>query len=186
VELLGGTIGVKSVEGEGSTFWFTLPFKAPEENVETIPTGDDIPDSFFESFKNTRILVAEDNIINQRIVGLQLEKLGLSCDLVGNGEEVLDMVKKISYPLVLMDCQMPVMGGYEAARNLRRRADGDRFVIVALTAHALEGERERCIEAGMDAFATKPLSADRLRRILAEWLPVANQRARMPLSEPQG
>ncbi len=120
-----------------------------------------------------RILVAEDNITNQQVTLGILKKMGLSADAVANGQEVLEAIESIPYDLVLMDCRMPLMDGYEATRALRNRVAGTgcpRIPIVAMTAHAMQGDREKCLEAGMDDYLTKPIAPRALAEALAKWL----------------
>jgi CheY-like chemotaxis protein len=130
-----------------------------------------------------RILVAEDNLINQKLTVRMLEKLGYQSDVVENGQEVLSALAQGSYALVLMDCQMPLMDGLEATKLIRQRetraqeaAVGDspethHITIVALTANAMSGDRERCLAAGMDDYLTKPVRKEDLRRVLDRWAP---------------
>jgi len=118
-----------------------------------------------------RVLVAEDNAVNQKVAVRMLEKLGLRADLASNGREALAMREMLPYDLILMDCQMPEMDGYEAAREIRRRERGARrTAIVAMTAEAMSGARERCIEAGMDDYIAKPVRLDELVSALQKWL----------------
>jgi CheY-like chemotaxis protein/HPt (histidine-containing phosphotransfer) domain-containing protein len=131
-------------------------------------------------YSDKRVLVVEDNKVNQKVIMAQLAKFQLKPDLANNGQEALDQMERQAYDLVFMDCQMPVMDGYEATRILRER-EGDKAhtPITALTAHASVGEREKCLSAGMDDYLSKPVSRADLAVVLARWmgLPPAHENA---------
>ncbi len=129
-----------------------------------------------------RILVAEDNAVNQKVAARMLEQLGYSVDVVGNGKEALDALTRQSYSAVLMDCQMPEMDGFEATHQIRQKGEnGDRITVIAMTANAMQGDRERCLEAGMDDYIPKPINKEELGKTLRRWvgegLPVSNRSA---------
>ena len=136
------------------------------------------PQSNSSRFVTARILVVEDNRTNQKVAQKMLEGLGYAAELQVNGQLGVDAHAAAPYDLILMDCQMPVMDGYEASRAIRALKTEARHVpIIALTANALEGDRERCLAAGMDDYLTKPLKRERLRTALEQWLPVAQREA---------
>ncbi len=119
-----------------------------------------------------RILIAEDNSVNQKVISNQVAKLGYAADLKANGEEVVKALENGDYALILMDCQMPVLDGLQATAKIRENEpDGKRIPIIAITANAIEGDRERCLEAGMDDYITKPTKQDDLAKVIARWLP---------------
>jgi hypothetical protein len=168
VNLMGGDIGVDSVPKVGSNFWFTLdlePCQAAEVSHNT--------EVHFQALFTGRVLIAEDQPVNQRVAMKFLEKLGLQVDLASNGQQALEKLATGSYDLVFMDCQMPVMTGYEATRTIRANESSEdrRQTIIALTAEGTSGERSSCFEAGMDAFLTKPLVLRDLISVLQQWLP---------------
>lgn len=175
VERMGGTLRVDSHPGAGSRFEFTVRAEAGQEPgpADGAPTGTALPAS-------ARILVVEDNPINQRIARELLEAVGMVVDVAGNGREAVDRLvggpEPCPYGLVLMDLQMPVLDGYAAARELRAEPRLRDLPIVALTANALRGERERCQEAGMNAYLPKPVDPQLLYATLRRWLPVAAAR----------
>jgi signal transduction histidine kinase/CheY-like chemotaxis protein len=120
-----------------------------------------------------RVLVAEDNVVNQKVAARMLERLGLRVEVAANGREAVKMFELLPYDLVFMDCQMPEMDGYEAAREIRRREGPGRYVaIIAMTADAMAGCREHCLEAGMDDFVAKPIAMEALFEALRRWAPV--------------
>jgi CheY-like chemotaxis protein/HPt (histidine-containing phosphotransfer) domain-containing protein len=172
-ELMGGEIGVESVEGQGSEFWFTarLGKQTQGAQAESRPPGNLRGE---EMGVTARILLAEDNITNQQVALGILKKLGLRADAVANGAEAVKALESIPYDLVLMDVQMPVMDGIEATRQIRspQSAVPNRGIpIIAMTAHAMQRDREHCLEAGMNGYVSKPVSPQALAEVLARWLP---------------
>ena len=188
VELMSGKIGVESVEGKGSTFWFTAVFETPsarslsssvasalnENKGEIAPERFTAVPAFSESVNHKiRILLAEDNPVNQKVALAMLRNMGHQADAVANGEEAINVLLTVPYDLVLMDCHMPEMDGFEATRTIRR--DGSkvlnpRIPIIALTASAMQGDRERCIQAGMNDFIAKPVLKRALEEMIAKWM----------------
>jgi CheY-like chemotaxis protein len=120
-----------------------------------------------------RVLVAEDNVVNQKVAVRMLEGLGLRADVAANGRETVGIFELLPYDLVFMDCQMPEMDGYEATREIRRREGPGRHVsIIAMTADVMAGCKEQCLEAGMDDFVAKPVALEALFEVLQRWAPV--------------
>jgi PAS domain S-box-containing protein len=165
VELLGGTIRVESAPGKGSRFHFTARFQPDTEPGPTPPVR---PASEPPRTRALRILLAEDSEHNQQSVVRFLRKMGHTAAVVENGREALDALEREAFDLVLMDVQMPVLDGLDATRQQRaRETDGKRVPIIALTAHAMPGDRERCLQAGADDYVTKPISFPELAGAIA-------------------
>ena len=170
VSLMGGEMDFETEAGKGSTFWFTLSLRTtveqPVELLKALPANREKPGPQTA----TRVLIAEDNEINQRIALRILEKSGFAADAVANGRLALEAVQRRHYDLVLMDVQMPEMDGFEATAAIRNLAGVKREIpIIAMTANAMAGDRERCIAAGMDDYISKPVSMLELRSALDRW-----------------
>jgi signal transduction histidine kinase/CheY-like chemotaxis protein len=169
-ELMGGQVGADSRPGEGSTFWVQLPL-TPAEPVDKPAAGPAV-----RGLAGLRVLVAEDNPVNQLVVVRLLEKRGLRVDVAVNGEEAVERCRRTEYAAVLMDCQMPVIDGYEATRRIRvlDKAPGRHTPIIAITAQAMASDRERCQAAGMDDYITKPIQAMELFACMARHIAHVN------------
>lgn len=169
VELMGGHIGVISVLNQGSCFWFTLPFTLPpQDSAEKHQSLEASQRSTFES--DARILLVEDLELNRLLMTKILTRRGFQIDIAINGKEALQQLEKNDYALVLMDCQMPVMDGFSATRKLRTNRRWADLPVIAMTANAMEGDRQRCLDAGMNDYISKPVTPDIVYHCLEKWL----------------
>ena len=169
VELMGGTIGVKSVKKLGSNFYFVLSLLKQKENtglMKRIKTRT-------IRIKTVNALLVEDNRVNQKLATKMLEKLNCDIELAVNGQEAVDILKEKRYDIVFMDCQMPVLDGYKATEVIREnelKAGKERQIIVAMTANAMAGDKEKCINSGMDDFISKPIKKEKINFIIDKYL----------------
>jgi signal transduction histidine kinase/ligand-binding sensor domain-containing protein/ActR/RegA family two-component response regulator len=167
VRLMGGEIAVHSEAGRGSTFSFTI--RLGSGDGRTLPSPSRSPSRPRDAVPGRlAILVAEDNVINQRLVARLLQKWGHAVTIVSSGDQAVESTAREAFDLVLMDVQMPGMDGFEATRAIRtrERAGEPRLPIVAITAHAMKGDRERCLEAGMDGYLSKPIEPAEMQRTI--------------------
>jgi CheY-like chemotaxis protein len=174
-ELMGGTISVESEgRGRGSTFRFSIRAPASAAKSAHPSTVAQEIDARIAELHPLRILLAEDNVVNQKLAMRLLEKMGYRADLARNGVEAIECIERQPYDLVLMDVQMPEMDGLEASRRICARwTNGERPRIVAMTANAVQGDRELCLEAGMDDYVSKPIRLVALAEALAAVVPRA-------------
>jgi len=200
VELMGGEIGLMSIEGKGTHAWFAIPFRRAsvmEEPSETLVANASLPENSFglasggmpitvttslsRPRKDIWVLVAEDNVVNARIALRNIEKMGFSCQLAENGLIALEELRQRRYDVVLMDCQMPDCDGYEATRRIRKSPNVEirTLPIIALTASAIKGDRERALDAGMVDYLAKPVKRPELENTLCKWLYDYNARQKL-------
>lgn len=179
VELMGGSLSVTSALNKGSVFSFTINVGKSNKKSEHIhATNNDSKTQITTvhttaTAENTKLLLVEDNEVNKLVAVGILKKLGYEVDSAENGEVALEMLRKENYPLVFMDLQMPVMDGLTATREIRKDTTGEinqEVLIIAMTANAMKGDREHCIEAGMNDYISKPINMEKLRTLLTKYL----------------
>jgi two-component system, sensor histidine kinase and response regulator len=177
VHRMGGEIGAEPGQGSGSVFWFTV--KLPGVTAAEEPARSRSQPSTLEPARPVKsrvlahaplVLIAEDNEINRTVAKALLEKQGLLCTVAHNGREAVEMALANDYAAIFMDCQMPELDGYEATRRIRAAENGHRVPIIAMTAHSMPGDRERCLGAGMDDYIAKPVRVADLASVVTRWL----------------
>ncbi len=178
VGMMHGELGLHSELGVGSTFWCTLML------ANAVATVVSLQSAVVPKIRPGRVLVAEDNLVNQRVASAMLAKLGQQVDVANNGREAATRFRQQKYDLVFMDCQMPELDGFAATREIRANEPrGQHVPIVAMTAYAMSGDRDRCLAAGMDDYVAKPMTFAQLAEALGRWLGAPQAEGVTPLPE---
>jgi PAS domain S-box-containing protein len=164
VEMMNGRIWAESEEFQGSVFIFTAKFRIGEKAAEPVTTASEEVVAAVKEIRALRVLLAEDNVVNQKIAAKMIEKKGWTVKGAENGKQVLEYLEQEQFDVILMDAQMPVLDGFEATRLIREaeKKTGKHIPIVALTAHAMAGDRQKCLDAGMDGYVSKPIDRQKL------------------------
>lgn len=193
VQLMGGDMGVESEPGIGSSFFFTLPLsnqpqrtRVRQAEIKPAPLPANLS-SVEAKKRSARVLVAEDTLTNRMVAVELLKRRGYEVDVVSNGAEAVEASSSIGYAAILMDIQMPEMDGYEATARIRQQEGAQRHTpIIAMTAHALQSDREKALSAGMDDYLSKPVRPKQLDAVLERWIPQAPRQSRAPSRTTKG
>ncbi|QXI27190.1 ATP-binding protein [Pseudomonas vanderleydeniana] len=165
-ERMGGTLHARSEEGQGSVFTLEIPLA-----LHRVAEPEHLPQLLAGHGEGRKVLLVEDNPVNQTVIEAMLRSLGFEVSLAHDGVEAVENVRNGTFAAILMDCRLPLVDGYEATRQIRQWPDGAQLPIIALTANALQGDREQCLQAGMNDYLAKPFKRADLQRILQRWVP---------------